>query len=45
MTKYTIACPKCKAEIGVTVKRNETVCEICACGFPEKEGIFEWQVK
>ena len=43
--KYIIKCPNCNTELKVAIGRNrETLCEICACGFPENEKIYEWSV-
>jgi len=43
--KYVIQCPNCNTELKVAIGRNrETLCEICACGFPENEKIYEWSV-
>ena len=44
--KYIIKCPNCNTELKVAINRTskETLCEICACGFPENEKIYEWSV-
>jgi len=42
--KYIMQCPKCNTELSLTMSRGETSCEICACGFPENEKIYEWSV-
>ena len=42
MTHF-IECPKCKSTLKLVIGRNSQECEICSCGFPENETIYEWR--
>ena len=44
-TTYLIKSPACNnAELKLIMKRNSQKCEICTCGFPENETVYEWSI-